>query len=83
MTAPLSTYRLLGCDVRLTCNACLWSRLYPLEDVIARMCKRGLAGEAVPIRDVARYTRGNCPRCGAYQWETTPGSPNVPGQMGR
>ena len=83
MSAPLSTYRCLGCDVRLTCTACMWSRLYALEDVIARMCKRGLDGPEVGICDVARYTRIDCPRCGKREWETTPGSPNVAGQMGR
>lgn len=83
MSAPLATYRMLSCDVRLTCTHCAWSRLYPLEDVIARLCKRGLAGEEVGIREVAQYTLIDCPRCGRHAWETTPGSPRISGQMGR
>ncbi len=83
MSAPLHTYRCLGCDVRLTCSACMWSAVYPLEDVIARLVKRGLEGEAVGIREVARYTRIKCPRCGSRAWETTPSGPKIEGQMGR
>ena len=73
--ATLSNLRLLGADVRLTCNGCMWSKVYALEDVIARLVKRGLAGEEVRVRDVARHTTIACPRCGARAWETRPDLP--------
>lgn len=82
MSVPLSSYRPLSADVRLTCNGCAWSKVYPLEDVIARLCKRGLEGEKVGIREVARYTRIDCPRCGRQDFETTPAFPIQGGSMG-
>ncbi len=82
MRAPLENLRLLSCDVRLTCQACCWHKDYPLEDVIARMVKRGLEGEKVGVREVATFTRISCLRCGAREWETTPAGPKIAGQMG-
>jgi hypothetical protein len=79
---PLAQYRPLSADLRLTCNACMWSRVYPLEDVIARLCKRGLEGEKVGIKEVAQHTRIDCPRCGSRDWATTPAFPTMRGSTG-
>lgn len=82
MSVPLDHYRALSADVRLTCTGCMWSRVYPLEDVIARLCKRGLEGEKVGIKEVAQHTRINCPRCGSRAWDTAPAFPTLSGSMG-
>ncbi|MBI1682397.1 hypothetical protein [Caulobacter hibisci] len=79
---PLAHYRQHKADVLLDCDNCMLSRSIPLEIVIERLNARGLDGENVGIREVARYTKGPCPRCGKRAWSTRPDFPGWPGQDG-
>lgn len=79
---PLAHYRRHKADVLLDCDNCALSRTLPLERVIARLNARGLDGENVGIRAVARYTLGACPRCGKRAWSTRPAFAATPGRDG-
>lgn len=79
----LSHYRQHRADVLLYCEAnCTYSKVLPLEDVIAKLNARGLDGENVGIVELARFTTQVCPKCGARKWTTRPAFPKIPGQMG-
>ena len=78
---PLGNYRGQA-DVLLICEACPYTRVVPLEDVIARLNARGLDGERVGIVELARHTRQACPECGRRKWATRPSFPTIPGLMG-
>lgn len=69
-------------DVLLLCGRCTYSKVLPLEAVIARLNKRGRDGEKVGIVELARFTRQACQKCGSRRWETRPAFHGVPGQMG-
>jgi hypothetical protein len=75
-------YRSLGADVLLFCRACVYDKVIPLEEVIARLNARGIDGENVGIVDLARFTTHACPKCGARKWETRPAFPSIPGLTG-
>ena len=81
---PLEHYRQHNAAVLLICEAgdCSYVREIPLEDVIGRLNARGLKGDQVGIREVAKYTVGNCPDCHRRSWATRPAFPNRPGQDG-
>lgn len=79
---PLGHYRRHKADVLLDCDNCALSRTIPLETVIERLKARGLDGENIGIREVARHTLGACPRCGKRAWSTRPAFPGIPGQDG-
>jgi hypothetical protein len=79
---PLHDYRRLGADVLLFCRACVYDKVIPLEEVIARLNARGIDGENVGIVELARFTTQACPKCGARSWETRPAFPSIPGLTG-
>jgi hypothetical protein len=69
---PLADYRKLGASVDLTCARCIHRRVLGLEAVITRLSVRGLSGDHTGIRDVARFVRDPCPRCGGREFESRP-----------
>lgn len=79
---PLRRYREVDADVLLTCQACVYNQIIPREALIERLNARGLDGENVGVREVARYTRQACPRCGKRAWATRPHFYGIPGQDG-
>ncbi len=79
---PLGHYRKDQADVELSCSGCAYRQVIPLESVITRLNARGLDGETIGIRAVARHTRICCPRCGARRWSTRPEYPRRPGSDG-
>lgn len=79
---PLHDYRRLGADVLLFCRACVYDKVIPLEEVIARLNARGFDGENVGIVELSRFTTHACPKCGARSWETRPNFYGTPGQDG-
>lgn len=82
MSVPLHHYRDQA-DIRLHCVSCAHRATYKLEAVIRRLQARGIDGENLGIRDLARHTLHDCPRCGARKWETYPAFHPIPGSMGR
>lgn len=79
----LHEYRQPGADVLLICeSACTYTKVLPLEEVIARLNARGLDGERVGIVELAKYTTQACPQCGRRAWVTRPAFPGRPGQDG-
>lgn len=76
-------YRQHRADVLLICeSACSYTKVIPLEDVIARLNARGLDGENVGIVELARHVTNACPECGRRSWTTRPAFPSIPWQMG-
>lgn len=69
-------------DILLTCVECIWRETVPLEATIERLNARGLDGEGMGIRELARHVRKACPQCGKRAWETRPAFHGVPGQKG-
>lgn len=79
----LSHYRQHGADVLLICEAgCTYTKVLPLEDVIAKLNARGMDGENVGIVELARFTTQACPQCGRRKWSTRPNFYGIPGQDG-
>lgn len=78
---PLADYRQHRAGVRLTCLDCMKHRDLPLDAVIARLEARGVGGEQTGIREVARFARSPCQRCGGMRFETTPAFPPGPATL--
>lgn len=75
---PLTHLRQHDAGVRLYCRGCALTRDLDLERVIARLELRGVGGASTGIREVARYVREPCPRCGGRAFETVPAFKGMP-----
>lgn len=74
MSVPLSHYLHLDrCKgVRLTCLGCMAHRDLPVAAVAAKLEARGVGGLSTGIREVAKFVREPCPKCGGRRFETAP-----------
>jgi hypothetical protein len=64
-----------GVGVLFQCRACMAWHEVPIPRVLARLKVRSLGGEQTGIREIARFAKRPCPRCGAVRWETRPAFP--------
>jgi hypothetical protein len=80
---PLSHYLThAGCAVRFHCAKCHRGFDVALDDVIARLRRRGLGDEHTGICAVGRLADRTCDRCGARRWETRPAFASRPYEDG-
>ena len=80
-SVPLAQYfHHAGCGLLVTClnRDCLLNRRFEIPEVVTRLAARGVAVHELGVKDVARYIRAPCPRCGSRKFETRPDwPPNV------